>query len=367
MYEQQQLRALIDTAVDGILSIAADGRVRLYNRASEEIFGYMPGEVLGQNVAMLMPGHYADRHQGFIEHYLETGEARIIGIGRKVEGLRKDGTVFPMDLSVGEFSDNGERHFVGIVRDLTDEAAARDRMQSLQTQLETIGRHTAVTEMGAALAHELNQPLTAIDLFLVAAERELEKNPARAKELFARVRGEAARAGAIVRRIRQMVERSDGEHTEFPLSSVISSAVELCSVVDRERTHIDVTPVPPVKIHGDETQLRMILVNLIKNALDAMEDQLDRKITIHAEAGDAVTIDVCDNGPGISADIEDRLFEPFSSTKRKGLGIGLSICRTIAEGHGGTLIQISPADQTRGLGGACFRLKLPRGRGSERS
>ncbi|MEM9285562.1 MAG: PAS domain S-box protein, partial [Pseudomonadota bacterium] len=181
MYEQAQLKALINTAVDGILSISADGSVRLYNKASERIFGHKEQDVLGCNIDMLMPPSYAERHQGFLERYLSGGSAQIIGVGRQVEGLRKDGSVFPMHLSVGEFVEENERFFVGIVRDLSAEVAARERSQMLQEQLEMISRYSAVNEMGAALAHELNQPLTAIELFLVAADRQLENNPSAAR------------------------------------------------------------------------------------------------------------------------------------------------------------------------------------------
>nr|WP_269815620.1 ATP-binding protein [Parvularcula mediterranea] len=213
--------------------------------------------------------------------------------------------------------------------------------------------------MGAALAHELNQPLTAIDLFLAAADRQLSEDPEKARDIFQRVRDEAARAGNIVRRIREMVERTDGERTHFLLSEVIEGAVDLCRVVDRSGTAITATQVPAAVLFGQPTEIRMILVNLIKNALDATEGQQTRRVLIRSEVTDKVRVEVLDNGPGVSLEIAERLFEPFSSTKDDGLGIGLSICRTIAEGHGGRLINRPKEETEDGLGGACFSLTLP--------
>ncbi|MEO1656667.1 MAG: PAS domain S-box protein [Pseudomonadota bacterium] len=367
MYEQAQLKALINTAVDGILSITSDGRVRLYNKASERIFGHKEADVLGQKIEMLMPPVYADRHQGFLDNYLSTGAAQVIGVGRQVEGLRRDGSVFPMHLSVGEFSEDGERFFVGIVRDLSAEVAARERSQMLQEQLEMISRYSAVNEMGAALAHELNQPLTAIELFLVAADRQLETNPAAARDIFQRVRDEAGRAGNIVRRIREMVERTDGERLNFELSSVIESAADLCRLVDRKGTSIKLGEIIDSDVFGDPTQIRMILVNLIKNALDATDGLDDRQVLIRSSVDDCVRIDVIDNGPGVSPEFAEALFEPFLTTKENGLGIGLSICRTIAEGHGGKLTYRDADPDTDKLDGALFTLELPRLKENDRA
>lgn len=360
VYEQSQLRALIETAVDGIISIDADGIIGVFNPAAAAIFGHAPEAVLGQRIEMLMPAPYREEHGGYVSQYLSTGEAKIIGIGRHVEGLRADGTRFPLHLSVGEYTADGARHFVGIIRDRTAEVEAQRRAQSLTAQLELIGRHAAVSEMGAALAHELNQPLTAIDLFLVAAERKLQTEPEGAAALFARVRHEAQRAGSIVRRIRQMVERSDGEKTPFDLTTTVTEAVELCQLVDAEGAVFEQTPLPPMTVFGDQVQVRMILVNLLSNALEATKDRARPTVAIRGriEAGMAI-MDVADNGPGVSPEFEARLFEPFESTKARGLGIGLSICSTIAETHGGRLAYVPPSRQANGLGGAMFRLELP--------
>ncbi|MEL6227636.1 MAG: HAMP domain-containing sensor histidine kinase, partial [Pseudomonadota bacterium] len=145
----------------------------------------------------------------------------------------------------------------------------------------------------------------------------------------------------------------------FDVSDVVSSAVELCRVVDRESGAIQVGAQPSVTTFGDPTQIRMILVNLIKNALDATDGHDNRRVIVRMSINDSVMVEVLDNGPGVSADMASTLFEPFSSSKQRGLGIGLSICKTIAEGHGGRLYYTSPSDQADGLGGATFTLELP--------
>ncbi|MGE0407642.1 MAG: nitrogen regulation protein NR(II) [Amphiplicatus sp.] len=361
-YAEEQLNALIETAVDGIMCIDEAGRAELFNPACERIFGYSADEVIGRNIRMLMPPKYAEHHDDYLHSYVNTGVKKIIGIGREVEGRRKNGDVFPMDLSVGEFRHAGVRRFVGIVRDLSARAAAEQRLHELQNQVAHMGRVSAVAEMGSALAHELNQPLTAMTLYLTAAERAIVEDPDKAADLFRRSRTEAARAGEIVRRIRQMVERADHEMGNFNLYEVVSVSIDLCRIADAKRNSaIDVVGLPrDFELFGDATQIQQILVNLIKNALDATEAQEDRRVRITAQlATDRLELDVEDNGPGVAPEIRDRLFSPFTSSKAKGLGIGLSICRNIIEGHGGTLDLVEPPERPAALGGACFRMNIP--------
>lgn len=362
---REQLDALVKTAVDGIVSVNADGVIRLVNPAVVEMFDYAPEELLGQNVRILMPNRHGDHHDGYMHRYMDTGDARIIGKGRDLEGRRKDGSEFPIHLSIGEFSVNDQRYFVGIIRDLTDEVAERARLQEMESQLALLGRRSAVAEMGASLAHELNQPLTAIDLFLTAAKRAFEHDPEKALSLFDEARGEAQRAGAIVRRIRKMVEQSDQEKTLFQLKPVLEDAIKLCQLTDRQNTaQIELEVDDDLVVLGDEVQIRQILVNLVKNALEATERQNERIVKVTACRRGFVDVDVADNGPGVDPSIENGLFEPFQTTKPKGLGIGLSICRSIAENHGGELVCVSAsstpvAQIDKTLSGACFRLRLP--------
>jgi two-component system sensor kinase FixL len=360
-FAEEQLSALIATAVDGIMCIDERGRAELFNPACERIFRYSAEEVLGQNIRMLMPPKYAEHHDGYLHSYVSTGVKKIIGIGREVEGRRKNGEVFPMDLSVGEFRHEGQRRFVGIVRDLSARAASERRLHDLQNQVAHMGRVSAVAEMGSALAHELNQPLTAMTLYLTAAERALSEDPEKAADLFRRSKAEAARAGEIVRRIRQMVERADHEMGMFNLWEVTAISIDLCKIADPERNAvIEVQGLPrDFAVFGDATQIQQVLVNLIKNALDATAGQAERRVRVSARIGQSVELFVEDNGPGVAPAIRERLFSPFTSSKAKGLGIGLSICRNIVEGHGGALDLLEQHEHPNPLGGACFRVRLP--------
>ncbi|HXI86909.1 MAG TPA: ATP-binding protein [Parvularculaceae bacterium] len=361
-FAREQLAAVIATTVDGIICITEDGCIELFNPACERIFDYKARDVIGRNISMLMPPNFAASHDAHIETYAKTGVNRIIGVGREVEGRRRNGEIFPMDLSVGEFFHRGERRFVGVMRDLSARAAAQQRLQELQNQLAHMGRVSAVAEMGSALAHELNQPLTAMTLYLTSAERALDGDSAKAKALFARAKNEAARAGKIIRRIRQMVERSDREMTTFNLAKILGASIDLCKITDAQRNcRFELEGVSQdIAIFGDETQIQQVLVNLIKNALDATENQDNRRVRVWAQRGDMLNLFVEDNGPGVAAAIRPRLFAPFISSKENGLGIGLSICRNIVEAHGGALDLVEDAREGA-LGGACFRLALPIG------
>lgn len=359
-FAEEQLAALVATAVDGVICIDDRGRVELFNPACEKIFGYDKNEVLGENVKMLMPGKYAAGHDGYIAAYKQTGVKKIIGIGRDVEGRRKDGQVFPMKLSVGEFRRLDQRRFVGIVHDLSGRAAAERRLRELQSQVAHMGRVSAVAEMGSALAHELNQPLTAMTLYLTSAERALAGDPEKTADLFRRAKAEAARAGEIIRRIRQMVERTDRETAMFNLAAVLDVSIDLCRMADAGGAcDFAISGVPSgFEVFGDQTQIQQILINLIKNALDATAGQAERQVHIFARIGGDLQLFVEDNGPGVTPEILTRLFTPFTSSKPTGLGIGLSICRSIADAHGGALDYVSE-EPNRKLGGACFRLTLP--------
>jgi two-component system sensor kinase FixL len=352
------LATLIATSVDGIMAIDARGTVLLYNQACTRLFGYAPDEVLGRNVKMLMPEPYHGEHDAYLSRYRAGGARHIIGIGRDVTGRRKDGSTFPMYLSVGEGVLDGKPIFVGIVHDISADHARDRRIQELQNDLLHATRAGAMGQMSSAIAHELNQPLTAI-LASTAAVRRLaeapDAEPGLLREAAEGATRDAARAGEILRGLRAFVEKRPPSRSAQMLEPLLADAVALAATgAQKARIHAQIEPGLPALL-VDRIQLQQVLVNLIRNALEAMAGQDDAAIVIVArrEGGD-VQITVRDNGPGLPPPVAARLFEPFVTSRADGMGMGLSICRTIIEAHGGRIWAQTPED-----GGTAFHILLP--------
>jgi two-component system sensor kinase FixL len=358
--EAALLRSVLDTVPDAMVVIDAMGTVQFFSSAAERLFGYTAGEVRGQNVKMLMPPPYRDQHDGYLDRYRATGERRIIGIGRVVVGRRKDGSTFPMELSVGETSGAGPRLFTGFVRDLTERQRTERRLHELQDGLLHVSRIRSMGQMAAALAHELNQPLTATANYARAALRLLntpQPDLKRISEAVERVVEQTLRSGDIIRRLRTFVAR--GERTREPESmpKLIEEAIALALVGAKEqgvKVLITLEPdLPAVAV--DRVQIQQVLLNLIRNAMQAMEDVSVRQLTVAASAqARDLLVTIRDTGTGVTPEIEAKLFQPFVTTKPEGMGIGLSVCRTIIEGHNGRLWM----EQNPG-GGSVFRFTLP--------
>ena len=357
-----QLRAVLDTAVDGIIIIDGLGIVRLYNPACQKIFGYTADEVVGRNVKMLMPAHYRDAHDGYLKHYHQTHQRRIIGIGREVEGRRKDGGTFPMDLSVGEARQGDETVFVGIIRDISERHRMHQRLLEMQAELVHVSRLSAMGEMASTLAHELNQPLTAVMNYVQAAQRMVatpDRFPAqRISEIMGKAVDQAARAGQIIRRLREFIRRGETDRVLADANQVVREAGGLGLIGAREQgisaSYALAATLPPVLI--DQIQIQQVILNLVRNSVEALRAASRREIAFHtAVTNDGfVEVVISDSGPGLAPEIVDRLFHPFVTTKPNGTGIGLSISRSIVEAHGGRLSFLpSPA------GGAAFRFTLP--------
>lgn len=365
-----RLDSLLNTAVDGIILIDDAMRILVFNSACEQLFGYSAQEVEGENVSMLMPMDYAHEHDRYVEHYMETGERRIIGIGREVRGQHRDGTDFPIELSIGEALTPAGRQFVGIVRDLRPRKAVERRVNQLQAELVHLARVSAMDEMGSAIAHELNQPLTAVMLYLQAVTRRMTSlsgdgpKDAMLLETLEKAKREAERAGNIIQRMRHFVEKREPDRRTVQLRSLFEETLELTRVgTNSEGIAISVSipkGLPTVEV--DPIQIQQILVNLLRNAFEAVRGSAQPRVMISALANDqAVVIKVADTGPGIPEEVHARLFKAFSTSKRTGMGLGLSISRSIAQNHGGDLtVDPGGSDAEGNVRGACFMLSLPR-------
>jgi two-component system, LuxR family, sensor kinase FixL len=359
---EAQLQSILNTVPEAMIVIDDAGVIQSFSTAAVRLFGWTPEEAIGRNVALLMPSPYRKEHDGYMHRYMATGERRIIGIGRIVVGERRDGSTFPMELAVGEARVGGERYFTGFVRDLTERRDQERRMQELQSELVHVSRLTAMGEMASSLAHELNQPLSAIANYMKGSVTLLEAgdaDPARLRDALARAGDQAIRAGDIIKRLREFVAKGETDHSAEDPARLMeeASALALVGVRDsnlRVELRLD-RDTGPVMV--DKVQIQQVALNLIRNAIDAMEHSAVRELVIttrRADDGSGVLFSVADTGPGLDPAMADRLFQPFATTKTNGMGVGLSICRTIIEAHGGR-IWFEPSHE----GGATFRFVLP--------
>jgi two-component system sensor kinase FixL len=354
------LRSILQTVLDAMVVINHAGIIEEFSPAAERLFGYDAWEACGQNVRILMPQPYRGEHDSYLQRYETTGERRIIGIGRVVVGLRKDGSTFPMELAIGEARLGERRIFTGFIRDLTETQRTHARLQELQQELLHTSRLRTTGQMAAALSHELNQPLTAIANYLNAAQLLLaapQPNLARTAEAVALASRQTLRAGEIIQRLRNFVSGGELQRRPEAVAKLIEEACALALIGAKERNiHIALNvaqDLPDVMV--ERVQIQQVLLNLVRNAVEAMENQPRRELTVSArKQPGAVQISVSDTGPGVLPEIAARLFQPFVSSKTEGMGLGLSICRTIVESHGCRLwTEDNPG------GGTIFQFTVP--------
>jgi len=358
---EAHLQSILDTVPEAMIVIDERGIIQSFSSAAERLFGCRAAEAIGQNVSTLMPAPYHENHDAYLQRYLNTGERRIIGIGRVVVGQRKDGSTFPMELAVGEMKSGDQRFFTGFIRDLTERQQTEARLQELQSELVHISRLTAMGEMASTLAHELNQPLSAIANYLRGSRRLLEgasdEKSAAMRDALDKAGDQAMRAGHIIRRLRDFVARGESERRVESITKLVeeASALALVGVKDLGiRVQFQFKPEIDLVI-ADRVQVQQVVLNLIRNAMDAMETSQTRDLVVAiapAESGH-VRISVTDSGSGISPEIAEQLFQPFITTKRHGMGVGLSISRAIVEAHNGRIwVEPNPT------GGTIFHFTL---------
>ncbi|NDV87872.1 PAS domain S-box protein [Aurantimonas aggregata] len=365
---EMHIGSILDTVLDATVVIETNGNIVSFNAAAKRQFGYGEDEVIGTNVRILMPEPYHREHDGYMQRYMETGEKRIIGVDRVVFGRRKDGSTFPMKLAVGEFRVGNRTLFTGFVRDLTEREESAARLNEIEGELARLARLNELGEMASTLAHELNQPLSAIANYAQGCVRLLrdmdDSLASRMREALEETAQQSLRAGQIIRHLREFVTRGESQKLPEDIRSLIEEAGTLALVGSRERgirSDFEFAQ-GPAKVLVDRVQIQQVLINLMRNAMEAMRDSQRRELlvrTVFNGQGDVI-VEVSDTGPGISDEVAAQLFRPFVTTKPGGMGIGLSISKRIVEAHGGT-ISISRNRH----GGATFRFSLPALKGED--
>ncbi len=362
--DEARMRAIIDGVADAIITIDERGSIESLNTAATRMFGYRAEEVIGRNVNMLVPEPDHSQHDGYIERYLRTGEARIIGATREVEHRRKDGSQYSAELAVSETRHGKQRLFIGFIRDLSERRRFETRLNKLHAN-----RLDSMADMATALAHELNQPLGAATNYFALARQllgDLSQPPKPAvQEALDKASSQLKRASQIIAHLREFISRGEPNRVERSLHALIRGACELIAPSVREH-NVEILlflNAAEDDVLADPVPIEQVLVNLIRNAIEAMEDAKERKLTIATALQDGmIRTDVSDTGHGLSEQVNATLFVPFASTKANGLGVGLSISRSIIEAHHGLIW----AESNPG-GGAkfCFTLPLARAERAE--
>lgn len=361
---EAEIRTILETAVDAIIIIDEDGRIEAFNRAASSLFGYRADEVVGTAVSRLMPPPHRELHDSYLRRYLQTGEKRIIGIGRELEALHRDGQRIPIHLAVSEIRLRGQRRFTGFVRDLSEQHAAREALAEQREKLAHVGRLSIMGEMTASIAHEINQPLTAIAMYAQSSLKLLQRpqpDLGRLAEALEKLSNQSLRAGAIIERIQRFARAQEGRREVVALNALLLDLLKLAEG-DARINDIQISfelqeGLPPVQV--DPIQIQQVALNLVRNAIDAMQEvgcRFGNAIVIRSRRLDngRLEVAVSDQGPGVAQDQIDLLFKPFHTTKKDGMGMGLSICRTIIAEHNGELAFRGGTD-----GGASFYFTLP--------
>lgn len=359
---EAHLQSILDTIPDATVVIEVDGTITSFNKAAVRQFGYRPDEVIGKNVSTLMPSPYREQHDGYLARYLSTGEKRIIGIDRVVVGRRADGSTFPMKLAVGETRTGDKVYFTGFIRDLTEREESAAQLEAAQSELARLARFNELGEMASTLAHELNQPLSAIANYVQGCVKLLDQV---GEEYAVKMRGaltetakQALRAGDIIRHLREFVTRGDTERHPEDIKKLVEEAGALALVGSRERgirSQFEFGP-DGGKVLVDRVQVQQVLTNLMRNAMEAMRDT-DRKdliVRTRSDGDGLLTVEVADTGTGISDEVASQLFQPFVTSKPGGMGIGLSISKRIIQSHGGDISVVR-----NDAGGVTFAFTLP--------
>lgn len=359
-----ELEALLDAAVDAIIVIDDHGIIERFNKAAEVLFGYDANEVCGKSLNVLMPVlPDGENHDNYLSTYLRTGVAKIIGTGRDLVAKKRDGSTFPMNLSVGEARLGDQLRFVGIMHDLTDQKRAEEEALRSREQMMHVSRLTTMGEMAAAMAHELNQPLAAIANYTAACQRLIGQGSKHRKDVedaLEAIGNQAHRAGEVIQRLRNFTRDQELSRSSLSISSILEEIRPLAQLDAKANNILMVEKVaedlPPVV--ADRVQIQSVVLNLLRNGVDAMAgtppDQRQLELTVDQISPESIRISIRDRGTGVSDKVRSNLFNPFFTTKKQGMGMGLAICRSIVVAHGGKLECFNNED-----GGATFWFTVP--------
>lgn len=373
---ERRFRLVVEAAPSGMVMVDRTGAIVMVNAQAERMFGYSRDELLGQSVETLVPTRYRRHHPGLREAFHNEPRARPMGAGRELYALRKDGSEFPVEIGLTPIETDEGLMVLSSVVDITErktaEVALREserRLQELHAELLHVSRLSAMGQMAAMVAHELNQPLTAISNYMEAVSTMLGRGGElplpRLRAAVSRAGEQAVRAGQIIQQLRGFVSRGDTEKRIEPVSPLVKEAADLVLLGTKQkgiRIRLE-DRVQGAVVLADKIQIQQVLLNLLRNAAEAIAEQDRRDITLVAERDDGmVRISVVDHGPGLPEEVRARLFQPFVSTKKTGMGVGLSICQNIITAHDGRLWAEPNPD-----GGTIFRLTLPAAPNGEQS
>jgi PAS domain S-box-containing protein len=369
-YGEEKYRVVIEAASDAVICVDECSAILLANPATTRIFGYEPAELIGRPLTVLMPEFLRKLHEDGFRRYLATGQRHISWQGTELTGLRKNGQEFPVEISFGEVTADGHRIFTGFVRDITDRKQAEELRTSLhaaQGELARVSRLTTMGELAASIAHEVNQPLTAVTNNANACLRLLANHnlaPEVLRQALEEIVADGTRASAVIARIHGFIKKTPSEKSKVDINDVIQEVIALARRELSENRVLLESQLPrslPLVL-ADRVQLQQVLLNLIMNGIEAMVVVTDRPRLLWVQSqvnqsGD-VLVEVCDSGTGLRSEV-DRVFTPFFTTKVNGMGMGLPISRSLIEGHGGRLWATPNSPH-----GAVFSFTLPAAAGS---
>ncbi len=351
------LATFFDGLVDSVIMIDSQGIIHTVNRATVSTFGYTQDELVGNNVSMLMPSPYNHEHNEYIRRYLDSGVAKVIGVGREVSARRRDGTMFPAHLAVTEAVIDGVRFFTGFIRDISDVFAARKELQIAQGRLVQRERLAAIGQMVTGLAHESRNAFQRCHACLAELSLDLSGKP-ESLRLVQKVQKALDDLNRLLEEVRSYAAPIIPEIRDVDIAGLVreswQQAGESHALMPEFRL---IAPDDlPVSIRIDGDRIRQVLINIFENAIIAcpLEGIVEVTLQWNASSPDRIAISVEDNGPGVPENDRERIFEPFFTTRTKGTGLGLAICRRIVESHDGTI----ELGQSGSLGGACFRFEL---------